>query len=74
MPFCDALVSSSKMAGFIVIGTFFHPIYSITNNIVLGHMEDETPLAGLGLGALTIGITALSIGICFAFGVGTFMS
>ena len=62
------------MAGFIVIGTFFHPIYSITNNIVLGHMEDETPLAGLGLGALTIGITALSIGICFAFGVGTFMS
>jgi len=49
-------------------------MYSIVNNIVLGHGGDETPLAGLGLGALTIGITALSIGICFAFGSGTFMS
>ena len=74
VPFCDALVSSTKMASFIVIGTFFHPMYSITNNIVCGHMDDATPLAGLGLGALTIGITALSLGICFAFGVGTFMS
>ena len=74
VPFCEALVSSTKIAGVVVIGTFFHPFYSITNNIVLGHMADETPLAGLGLGALTVGITALSIGICFAFGVGTFMS
>lgn len=49
-------------------------MYSIVNNIVLGHGDDETPLAGLGLGALTIGITALSIGICFAYGAGTFMS
>ena len=53
------------MALLVVIGTFFHPMYSITNNIVLGHNADETPLAGLGLGALTIGVTGLSIGICF---------
>ena len=44
------------------------------NNIVLGHSSDETPLAGLGLGALTVGISGLSIGVCFAFGIGTFMS
>ena len=62
------------MAFFFVIGTFFHPVYSIVNNICLGHSGDETLLAGLGLGALTIGITGLSIGICFAFGVGTFMA
>ena len=74
MPFCDALKESTKMAVLIVIGSFFHPVYSITNNIVLGHNADETPLAGLGLGALTIGVTGLSIGICFAFGVGTFMA
>ena len=74
VPFGQALSESSKMAVFIVLGTLFHPFYSITNNIVLGHSEDETPLAGLGLGALTLGITGLSIGICFAFGAGTFMS
>lgn len=51
-----------------------HPIYSIVNNIILGHGTDPTPLAGLGLGALTVGITGLSIGICFAFGAATFMS
>lgn len=44
------------------------------NNIVLGHGDEATPLAGLGLGALTVGITGLSIGICFAFGAGTFLS
>ena len=74
LPFGEALLKSTKLAVFVVIGTFFHPVYSIVNNIVLGHNVDETPLAGLGLGALTIGITGLSCGICFAFGVGTFMS
>ena len=69
----DAIKTSSKTAVGFVIGTLFHPIYSIVNNIVLGH-EDETLLAGLALGALTIGITGLSLGICFAFGAGTFMS
>ena len=40
MPFCDALKQSTKMAVLIVIGTLFHPMYSITNNIVLGHNAD----------------------------------
>jgi len=40
LSFCDALKESTKMAAFIVIGTFFHPVYSITNNIVLGHNAD----------------------------------
>ena len=68
------MIDSSKIAGPAILGTLFHPVYSIVNNIVLGHGGDETPLAGLGLGSLTLGITGLSIGICFAFGAGTFMS
>ena len=70
----QATIDSSKIAGPAILGSLFHPIYSIVNNIVLGHGDDETPLAGLGLGSLTVGITGLSLGICFAFGVGTFMS
>ena len=61
IPFGQALKDSSNLAVFIVLGTLFHPMYSITNNIVLGHSGDETPLAGLGLGALTLGITGLSL-------------
>ena len=72
--FMDALKASSKIAAPVVFGTLFHPMYSIVNNIVLGHGDSAVPLAGLGLGALTIGITALSIGICFAFGAATFMT
>jgi len=67
-PFWEALKRSSKIAAPVVIGTLWHPVYSIVNNVVLGHGDDATPLAGLGLGALTVGITGLSIGICFAFG------
>ena len=74
IPFCDALKESSGIAFFAVLGTFFHPFYSIINNIVLGHAEDEALLAGLGLGALTVGILGLSLGVCFAFGAGTFMA
>ena len=74
VPFCKALKDSSLIAVPVVLGTMCHPIYSIVNNIILGHGTDPTPLAGLGLGALTVGITGLSIGICFAFGAATFMS
>ena len=72
--FGTALKESSKLAILQVMGTMFHPIYSIVNNVVLGHANDPVLLAGLGLGALTVGITGLSLGICFAFGAGTFMS
>ena len=69
--FSTALKESSKLAILQVMGTMFHPIYSIVNNVVLGHANDPVLLAGLGLGALTVGITGLSLGICFAFGAGT---
>ena len=74
LPFGVALTESTKLAILVVLGTLFHPMYSIVNNIVLGHADDPALLAGLGLGALTVGITGLSLGICFAFGVGTFMA
>ena len=70
----EALKTSTRMALWSIIGSFFHPFYSIINNMVLGNGKDPVPLAGLGLGALTVGITGLSIGVCFAFGVGTFIS
>ena len=74
IPFCQALKDSSKLAILNVIGAMFHPIYSIVNNVVLGHADDSAVLAGLGLGSLTVGITGLSLGICFAFGAATFMA
>ena len=40
IPFCEALASSTKMAFLVVFGSFFYPIYHVTNNIVLGHNSD----------------------------------
>ena len=57
-----------------ILTTLFHPIYSVVNTIVLGHEENEKMLAGLGLGSLTIGMLALTIGATFNGGVGTFIS
>lgn len=74
MPFSDAVKSAFKLAINIIIGALFHPIYSILNAIVLGHQAQETPLAGLGLGSLTVGIIALAIGSTGINGVSTFIS
>ena len=64
------------MAALCVIGAFFYPIQMIVNNILLGHSKtnDETPLAGLGLGSLTFGLIGSSVATSFAYGVETFMS
>ena len=67
--FCEAVFSSSKVAFYAVLGFLFYPAYHIVNNIVLGHSENATMLAGLGLGSLTVGITGLSIGVYFSYGV-----
>lgn len=58
----------------MVVNAFFHPIYTIVNAVVLGHQDNERMLAGLGLGSLTIGIMALSIGSTFNGAVSTFIS
>ena len=63
-----------SIARWTILNAFLHPIYSITNAIVLGHQSDEKLLAGLGLGSLTIGICALSIGSNCNQAVGTFIS
>ena len=72
--FCEAVTSSSKVAFYAVLGFLFYPAYHIVNNIVLGHSENATFLAGLGLGSLTVGITGLSMGVYFSYGVQTFMA
>ena len=50
-------------------GVIFHPIYTVLNAMVLGHEADHVPLAGLGLGSLTVGI--LSLSIHWNFGTGS---
>ena len=52
----------------------FHPMYHIINTVLLGHLDDSTYLAGLGLGALTIGIGFLSISVSFAGAIDTLVS
>ena len=62
IPTCEAFAKVSNIAKNVVIGALFHPLYSIVNALVLGHKDSPEPLAGLGLGSLTIGILGLSIG------------
>lgn len=60
-----------KLSIMPIIGFLFHPVYTITTAIFLGHMEDAKYLAGFGLGSLTLGICAISLGTMFAVGMGT---
>ena len=74
LPFREAFRNVSRHASAMVVNAIFHPIYTIVNAAVLGHQADEKMLAGLGLGSLTIGIMALSIGSTFNGAVSTFIS
>ena len=65
LPMREALANVWKPARWIILNAVFHPVYSIVNAILLGHQSNEKMLAGLGLGSLTIGIFALSIGSNF---------
>lgn len=65
LPFKTALSNVWTPARWVILNALFHPIYSIVNAMVLGHQQNEKLLAGLGLGSLTIGICALSIGSTF---------
>lgn len=53
-----------------MFGMLFHPVYTIVNAATCGRIGN-TELAGFGLGSLTLGIVAISIGTCFALTVGT---
>ena len=57
-----------------MLNAFLHPVYSIVNAMVLGHQSNDKMLAGLGLGSLTMGICALSIGSSFTSAAATFIS
>ena len=52
------------------IGVLFHPAYTIVNAAYCGRLGSNE-LAGFGLGSLTLGIMAISIGTSFAYTVGT---
>lgn len=57
-----------------VIGSFFHPLYSMVNAAVLGHSDDLNQMAGLGLGSLTISLVVLSVTSTFVTGQATLVS
>jgi Na+-driven multidrug efflux pump len=69
----EAVMDIWNLAKNIVIGALFHPVYTIVNAATLGRVATEE-LAGFGLGSLTLGIMALSIGACFGGGLSTFIS
>lgn len=56
-----------------IIGVLFHPMYTIVNAASCGRIGSDE-LAGFGLGSLTLGILAISIGCCFAMTVGTLIA
>ena len=56
-----------------IIGSLFYPCYLIVNASSTGHMGDNQ-LAGFGLGSLTLGIMAISIGTCFSLTVGSLVA
>lgn len=70
----EALCNVWNLGKWIMLNAIFHPIYTVVNAMVLGHQENEKMLAGLGLGSLTMGIGALSIGSSFLGATGTFIS
>ena len=51
-------------------GVLFHPIYTIVNAGTCGRIGDSE-LAAFGLGSLTLGIMAISLGTGFAMTVAT---
>ena len=52
----------------------FNPVYAILNAMWLGHEDNALPLAALGLGSLTIGITTLSISNAMTGGESTLIA
>ena len=56
-----------------MLAMLFHPVYIIVNAATCGKIGN-TELAGFGLGSLTLGIMAVSIGTCFAMTVGTLIA
>ena len=74
IPFKEAVSNVWTPARWVILNAIFHPVFSIVNAMVLGHQDNEKMLAGLGLGSLTIGICALSIGATFNQALGTFVS
>ena len=74
LPYKEAFMNLWRPARWMILNALLHPTYTIINAIVLGHQENEKMLAGLGLGSLTIGICALSIGSNCNSAVGTFIS
>ena len=69
----ESLKTVFKLAMWPIIGSLFHPVYTIVNAMVCGRMS-ETDLAGFGLGSLTLGIMSLSICACFSSSLGALVS
>jgi Na+-driven multidrug efflux pump len=56
-----------------MIGMLFHPVYTVVNAASCGELG-VNELAGFGLGSLTLGIMAISIGSCFSMAAATLIA
>lgn len=61
----NGLKTISKLCLKPIIGNIFHPVYMMVNAAVCGRLGEKY-LAGFGLGSLTLGIMAISVGCMFA--------
>jgi Na+-driven multidrug efflux pump len=72
----STLEGMSKVVKFSVKPTLaflFHPVYTVVNAAVCGRLG-VLQLAGFGLGSLTLGIMAISVGTMFSISVATLVS
>lgn len=70
----DTLRLVVKLTNNPVLASFIHPVYQIVNAAVLGHSQNASELAGLGLGSLTLGLCIISITSTFVSGEATLVA
>lgn len=69
----ETLKQILKLSLWPILGSCFHPVYTMVNAAICGRMGEEE-LAAFGLGSLTLGIMTLSIVTCFSMSVGTLVA
>ena len=69
-----ALKKISSLATFPIIGMLCHPLHHLINVSLMGRDPNPKYLAGLGLGAMLIGIALLSVSLSFVGALDTLAS
>lgn len=69
----QTLKNITKLSLWPILGSCFHPVYTMVNAAVCGRLGEDY-LAAFGLGSLTLGIMCISIITCFSMSVGTLVA